>query len=108
MPRDGGLPFLALALLRGPEVRNLLGEASRLLGGSPWGVGILASVPPELQAEQLAAVREMKPPFALIGGGCPDQAALLEREGIATYLHAPSPGLLDQFLSGRRLAVSFL
>ena len=49
-------------------------------------------------AEQLAVVREVKPPFALIAGGRPDQAKELESEGIATYLHAPSPGLLDQYL----------
>jgi acyl transferase domain-containing protein/NAD(P)H-dependent flavin oxidoreductase YrpB (nitropropane dioxygenase family) len=96
--RGGGLPFLALALLREPEVRNLLLEAARMLGPRPWGVGILGFVPPELRAEQLAVVREVKPPFALIAGGRPDQSAGLEREGIATYLHAPSPGLLDQYL----------
>jgi acyl transferase domain-containing protein/NAD(P)H-dependent flavin oxidoreductase YrpB (nitropropane dioxygenase family) len=96
--QGGGLPFLALALLREPEVRKLLLEAARLLGPRPWGVGILGFVPPELRAEQLAVVREVKPPFALIAGGRPDQATELEREGIATYLHAPSPGLLDQYL----------
>jgi acyl transferase domain-containing protein/NAD(P)H-dependent flavin oxidoreductase YrpB (nitropropane dioxygenase family) len=95
---DGGLPFLALALLREQEVRNLLLEAERMLATRPWGVGILGFVPPELRAEQLAVVREVKPPFALIAGGRPDQAAGLEREGVATYLHAPSPGLLDQYL----------
>src|SRR5690606_19586254 len=35
----GGLPFLALALLRGPEVRALLAETAELLGDRPWGVG---------------------------------------------------------------------
>ena len=95
---NGALPFLALALLREQEVRNLLLEAARMLGSRPWGVGILGFVPPELRAEQLAVVREVKPPFALIAGGRPDQAAGLEQCGIATYLHAPSPGLLDQYL----------
>ena len=61
-------------------------------------MGLLGFVPPELREEQLAAVRAARPPFALIAGGRPDQAAELEREGIATYLHVPSPGLLDQFL----------
>jgi len=56
-----------------------------------------------LREEQLAAVRAALPPFALIGVGRPDQAAELERDGIATYLHAPSPGLLEQYLrSGAR------
>ena len=94
----GGLPFLALALLREAEVRTLLQNVARQLAGRPWGVGILGFVPPELRAEQLAVVREFRPPFALFAGGRPDQAAGLEREGIATFLHVPSPGLLDQYL----------
>jgi len=96
--RGGGLPFLALALLREGEVRTMLRAAAAQLTGLPWGVGILGFVPPELRTEQLAAVRDVRPPFALIAGGRPDQAAGLELEGIATYLHVPSPGLLDQYL----------
>ena len=88
----GGLPFLALALMRGPEVRALLAEAHELLAGRPWGVGILGFVPPELRDEQLAVLRELPPPVALIAGGRPSQAAPLEAEGVATYLHVPSPG----------------
>src|SRR5947209_9840193 len=44
-------------------------------------------------------IRRAKPPFALIAGGRPDQARSLEAEGIATYLHVPSPGLLRRFLA---------
>ncbi len=94
----GGLPFLALAMLRGPEVRALLDDASERLAGKPWGVGVLGFVTPELRREQVEAVRDAKPPFALIAGGRPDQARELEDEGIPTYLHAPSPGLLGQYL----------
>jgi acyl transferase domain-containing protein/NAD(P)H-dependent flavin oxidoreductase YrpB (nitropropane dioxygenase family) len=94
----GGLPFLALALLREAEVRTMLRDAAAQLAGVPWGVGILGFVPPDLRAEQLAAVRDVRPPLALIAGGRPEQAAGLEREGITTYLHVPSPGLLEQYL----------
>ena len=94
----GGLPFLALSLLPGHEVATLLAETADLLGDRPWGVGILGFVPPELRDEQLAVVREVRPPIALIAGGRPSQAAPLEAEGIVTYLHVPSPGLLDRFL----------
>ena len=81
---DGGaLPFLALALMRGPEVRALLAEAATRLDGQPWGVGILGFVPPELRREQEGEIRAA-PPFALIAGGRPDQARSLERDGIAT------------------------
>ncbi|MEO6810492.1 MAG: beta-ketoacyl synthase N-terminal-like domain-containing protein, partial [Isosphaeraceae bacterium] len=96
---DGGaLPFLALALLRGPDVRALLTDVAERLAGQPWGVGLLGFVPNELRAEQVAAILDARPPFALIAGGRPDQARDLERHGIPTYLHAPSPALLRQYL----------
>ncbi|HWD08197.1 MAG TPA: beta-ketoacyl synthase N-terminal-like domain-containing protein, partial [Actinomycetota bacterium] len=96
----GALPFLALALMTGEEVARLLAEAGPMLGDRAWGVGILGFVPAELREAQLAAVAEAHPPYALIAGGRPDQAAGLEAAGIATFLHVPSPGLLDQFLEG--------
>ncbi len=94
----GGLPFLALALMRGPEVTSLLKETQLGIQGKPWGVGILGFVPAALRREQVDAILAHKPPYALIAGGRPDQARVLEREGIPTYLHVPSPGLLKLFL----------
>jgi acyl transferase domain-containing protein/NAD(P)H-dependent flavin oxidoreductase YrpB (nitropropane dioxygenase family)/NAD(P)-dependent dehydrogenase (short-subunit alcohol dehydrogenase family) len=94
----GGLPFLALALMRGSEAGALLEETKRLLGDRPWGVGVLGFVPLTLRQEQMEVIRRVKPPFALIAGGRPDQARSLEQEGIATYLHVPSPNLLRLFL----------
>ena len=78
----GGLPFLALALMRAPQVRTLLAETREMLGDRPWGVGILGFVPKELREEQLAEVLKVRPPFAIIAGGRPDQAKSLEAEGI--------------------------
>ncbi len=95
---NGALPFLALALLREAEVSRLLEETKALLGERPWGVGILGFVPAALRQEQLAAIRACGVPWALIAGGRPSQAAALEQDGIPTYLHAPSPGLLAQFI----------
>src|SRR6202043_1555451 len=46
----------------------------------------------------LAVVQQVRPPVALIAGGRPTQAAPLKEAGIATYLHVPSPGLLDRFV----------
>ena len=55
-------------------------------------------MPNEIRSEQLEAIRTHKPPFAIIAGGRPDQARELEAQGIPTYLHVPSPGLLKMFL----------
>ena len=94
----GALPFLALALMRGPDADVLLARTAELLGERSWGVGVLGFVPAELRTEQLEVVRRHRPPFALIAGGRPDQARELEADGIATYLHVPSPQLLRLYL----------
>jgi acyl transferase domain-containing protein/NAD(P)H-dependent flavin oxidoreductase YrpB (nitropropane dioxygenase family)/NAD(P)-dependent dehydrogenase (short-subunit alcohol dehydrogenase family) len=96
--RHGALPFLAAAWLRGQELETILQETGDLLKDRPWGVGMLGFLPPEVYKEQLKTVIAHHPPFALIGGGQAAQARVLEKEGIATYLHVPSPGLLKMFL----------
>jgi acyl transferase domain-containing protein/NAD(P)H-dependent flavin oxidoreductase YrpB (nitropropane dioxygenase family) len=96
---DGGaLPFLALSVLRGPQARALLTQARELMGDKPWGVGMLGFAPLDLRQEQIAAISETKPHFAIIAGGRPSQARELEALGVSTYLHVPSPGLLEGFL----------
>ncbi|QKV96300.1 SDR family oxidoreductase [Streptomyces sp. NA02950] len=96
---DGGaLPFIALALAGRDQARTLLEEAGAALAGRPWGVGVLGFAPEEIRNAQLEAVREVRPSHAVIAGGRPSQAMALEREGITTFLHVPSPGLLGQFL----------
>ena len=97
--RAGALPLVALALMKRDEAGALLRQTNELLAGRPWGVGILGFVPQELREQQIKAVREVVPPFALIAGGRPDQAAQLEALGIATYIHVPTVGLLESFLA---------
>ncbi|WP_314246661.1 SDR family NAD(P)-dependent oxidoreductase [Streptomyces kutzneri] len=95
----GGVPYLALAVMEGPDVRRLLTETAERLGDLPWGVGLLGFAPPGLRQEQLAAVTGARPPYAIIAGGTPAQAAPLEAAGIRTHLHVPSPGLLERYLA---------
>ncbi|MCU1298299.1 MAG: Beta-ketoacyl synthase, partial [Acidobacteriaceae bacterium] len=94
----GGLPFLALALMEGSDVQRLLEETAAALGTRPWGVGILGFAPTHIREAQFEAIHTFKPPCALIAGGRPSQAAPLEAAGIDTFMHVPSPGLLDRFL----------
>lgn len=96
--RDGGLPFLALALMRKEEADQLLSQTKEKLNNLPWGVGMLGFVPNQLRQEQLEVIEKYKPTFAYIAGGRPDQAKFLEDRGIKTYLHVPSPMLLSSFI----------
>lgn len=94
----GALPLLALAMMGEDAARTMLRQTRERLGDRPWGVGILGFVSAERREEQLVAIAEVRPPFALIAGGRPDQAAALESRGVATYLHVPVPGLLRRFI----------
>jgi acyl transferase domain-containing protein len=96
--QDGGLPFLALGPLDGARTRELLRDTADRLGGRPWGAGVLEGTPPELRAEQLAAVGDARAPYAIIGGGTPAEAAALEAAGTAAYLPVPSPEPLGRLL----------
>ncbi|GLZ41819.1 type I polyketide synthase [Actinokineospora sp. NBRC 105648] len=95
---QGAMPYVAVALADGPRTERLLRETSDLLGDRPWGAGILGFVTEELRAAQLAAIRAARPRSVLVAGGTPGQAAALEADGIAAYLHVPSPTLLGQYL----------
>jgi len=95
---EGALPFLALALMRKGEVEKLLTETRGKLQDRSWGVGLLGFVPNQLRQEQLEAIDQCKPAYALIAGGRPDQARFFEERGVKTYLHVPSPTLLASFI----------
>ncbi|MFD9790988.1 SDR family NAD(P)-dependent oxidoreductase [Streptomyces sp. NPDC059070] len=96
--REGALPMLALALSDGERSRALLERTRAELGARPWGVGILGFTDGRIRAEQLAAVRAVRPTHAIIAGGRPSQAADLEAAGVKTFLHVPSAALLAQFI----------
>ncbi|MGH1340630.1 MAG: SDR family oxidoreductase [Nannocystales bacterium] len=96
----GGLPMVALALVRGDSLRTLLAECARELVGRRWGVGLLGFAPRELLEEQVALAREAGPSYAIIAGGRPDQAVALEAAGIPSFLHVPGASLVGPFVRG--------
>jgi acyl transferase domain-containing protein/NAD(P)H-dependent flavin oxidoreductase YrpB (nitropropane dioxygenase family)/NADP-dependent 3-hydroxy acid dehydrogenase YdfG len=96
--KDGGLPFLALSLMREAACRELLEATVQQVGDKPWGVGVLGFAEAAILEPQLALVKEFKPSVLLLAGGRPSQARPFIELGIPTYLHVPSPGLLDLFL----------
>ena len=102
--QEGGLPFIALSLMREEQARRVLEETKTLLGDHPWGVGVLGFSPAELRAVHFELIKELQPSAVLIAGGRPSLSRDLEAANIPTYLHAPSPELLERFIEegGRR------
>lgn len=96
--RAGALPFLALGMMDAEQIERLMRATRQHRGDAPWGAGILAFLPPAYLREQMRVVRELRPPFALLAGGRPDQVRDLEQLGIKTYVHAPSPGVLKEMI----------
>jgi acyl transferase domain-containing protein/NAD(P)H-dependent flavin oxidoreductase YrpB (nitropropane dioxygenase family)/acyl carrier protein len=94
----GALPFLALALMQAEPSRRLLEETQAAAAGRPWGVGVLGFAPPEILEPQLQLIREFRPSALILAGGRPSQSRPFVEMGIPTYLHVPSPGLLELFL----------
>lgn len=95
----GALPFVALSLMNAASSRTLLEQTQTAVADKPWGVGVLGFADADVLAPQLDLVRELKPSVLLIAGGRPSQAKPFIDSGIPTYLHVPSPGLLDLFIA---------
>ncbi|MER7786647.1 SDR family oxidoreductase [Streptomyces sp. NPDC097640] len=95
---EGALPFIALALSGAEQTRAVLEQTRTALGDAPWGVGVLGFAAEEIKNAQLEVIREIRPSHAIVAGGRPAQAAVLEKAGVSAFLHVPSPGLLGQFL----------
>jgi acyl transferase domain-containing protein/NAD(P)H-dependent flavin oxidoreductase YrpB (nitropropane dioxygenase family)/NAD(P)-dependent dehydrogenase (short-subunit alcohol dehydrogenase family) len=94
----GALPMLALAVLRGEQLENLLRRTAELLRGQRWGIGLLGFAPQDLLDEQLTIAGRFAPDYAIIAGGRPDQAVQLEKAGVPSFLHVPSANLIATFL----------
>ncbi len=96
--QGGALPTIALSLLKGHKLNQLLEETTKVLDGAPWGIGLLGFAPQTLLDEQMSVVKKYQPAFAVIAGGCPDQAMKLEEAAIHSFLHVPSADLISLFL----------
>lgn len=97
---DGGaLPMLALGNLPKDVTIDLLEKTKKKLGKAPFGCGVVGiEANAEARDIHLALLEEHKPPFALLAGGTPSMAQRLEKAGIATYYHTPSPQILRDAL----------
>jgi acyl transferase domain-containing protein/NAD(P)-dependent dehydrogenase (short-subunit alcohol dehydrogenase family)/NAD(P)H-dependent flavin oxidoreductase YrpB (nitropropane dioxygenase family) len=94
----GALPMLALGLMSGEDSRSLFTATAALMGGRPWGIGVLAFAPRDIRDAQISEILSARPDYVIISGGRPDQAQEFENQAIRAYLHVPTAGLLERFL----------
>ncbi|MFK7939322.1 MAG: SDR family oxidoreductase [Roseovarius sp.] len=94
----GGLPFAALALLRGPQAETLLAQTQQQMDGKPWGVGLLGFAGGKVLTPQFEAIAKHKPDFAIVAGARIDQLQTLEGQGIRAFAHVASASLLGHYL----------
>ncbi|MBD3192858.1 MAG: SDR family NAD(P)-dependent oxidoreductase [Candidatus Heimdallarchaeota archaeon] len=93
---DGGaLPMIALGNLPKEVTTELLEKTKKELGKAPFGCGIVGiEANAEARDIHLALLEKHTPPFALLAGGTPSMVQRLEKAGVATYYHTPSPQIL--------------
>lgn len=95
----GALPTIALAMLSAEDVTALASATSEAMGRSPWGIGLLGFLPQGMYRSQLDALDPSCVSVAVVAGGRLSQQRELEQSGVSTFLHVPSPVLLQQFVS---------
>lgn len=94
----GGLPFAALALLKGEQAEALLKQTKAQMGDMPWGVGLLGFAGSKVLVPQFAAIEQHKPDFAIVAGARIDQLDKLEAQGIRAFAHVAAASQLTHYL----------
>lgn len=87
---QGGLPLIALGGRGGEASQKLLSDAHQQLAGRPWGAGLSARLPNDLQAEQWRAVLAARPPLVLLEGAVSTRCAEAEATGLKVFARVGS------------------
>jgi acyl transferase domain-containing protein/NAD(P)H-dependent flavin oxidoreductase YrpB (nitropropane dioxygenase family)/NAD(P)-dependent dehydrogenase (short-subunit alcohol dehydrogenase family)/acyl carrier protein len=90
----GGLPTIALGLGDRDVLDRDLGHLKEAMGGRPYGVNLIALPENPFLEDQLAWVKETRPPLAVIAAGDPAYAQRLHQQGMPVGYLAPNEGLL--------------
>ena len=103
----GSMPWLALGNMPAHVAEDVVWKTGEALEGKPFGAGIIgldANRYRDAHIEMLGRAAKVFPSMmALVAAGTAEQAMQLESLGVRTYLHTPTPGVLDAALkAGQR------
>jgi malonyl CoA-acyl carrier protein transacylase len=103
----GSMPWLALGNMPAHVAEDVVWKTGEALEGKPFGAGIIgldANRYRDAHIEMLGRAAKAFPSMmALVAAGTAEQAMQLESLGVRTYLHTPTPGVLDAALkAGQR------
>ncbi|RDV36640.1 SDR family NAD(P)-dependent oxidoreductase [Bradymonadaceae bacterium TMQ3] len=106
----GALPWLALGNMPTEVAQGVIEATATCLGDAPFGAGIIgleANPYRDSHIDEMSVVGRRRGNFlGLVAAGSAEQAMRLEREGLITYLHTPTPGVLEAALKqGQRHSI---
>ncbi|WP_230467581.1 type I polyketide synthase [Lujinxingia vulgaris] len=98
----GALPWLALGNMPTDVACRVIGSTAQCLGDAPFGAGIIgleANPYRDAHIDEMATMSRKRGNFlGLVAAGSAEQAMVLEGQGVPTYLHTPTPGVLEAAL----------
>ena len=98
----GALPWLALGNMPTDVARQVIVSTATCLGDAPFGAGIIgleANPYRDAHIDEMAVMSGRRGNFlGLVAAGSAEQAMVLEGQGVPTYLHTPTPGVLEAAL----------
>ena len=102
----GGLPTFALGLMDRETLEQKLGKLPEVMEDRSYAVNLLALPENPFLEVQLAWVKEIKPPFVVIGAGDPSLAGEIRGQGSEAIYIAPNTDLLKlAFQAGARYVI---
>ncbi|MFN3201150.1 MAG: SDR family NAD(P)-dependent oxidoreductase [Bradymonadia bacterium] len=97
--RAGAMPWLALANMPTHVAEKLMVETAARLGDLPWGAGIIGLEANPYRDAHIELIKKYRPQSALVAAGTTEQAQQIENFGVPSWLHTPTPNLVQGALA---------
>ncbi len=94
----GAMPWLALANMPADIAEATVKATLEAMGGRPFGAGIIGLDANRYRDQHIEMLKRVRPPAVMVAAGTVEQARDFDDAGLTTWLHTPTPGLLEAAL----------